>query len=133
MGAEESSMQDDAWTYREGMGRIDVTGYTVEGRDGEVGKVDEATLDPGTSYVVVTTGRWLFGKKVLLPASLVERIDRGEQKVYVARAKDELKGAPEFDEERFREPAYRQQVAAYYAPPASAADEDQPAESDAQP
>jgi hypothetical protein len=132
MGARESSTRDDAWTYREGIGRVDVTGYTVEARDGDVGKVDEATLDPGGSYLVVTTGPWLFGKKVLLPAALVERVDRDEQKVYVGRAKDELKAAPEFDEERFREPGYRQQVAAYYAPSAAEADEAETAESDSE-
>jgi hypothetical protein len=133
MEAHEASMRDDPWTYREGIGRVDVKGYTVESRDGEVGKADEATLEPGGSYLVVTTGPWLFGKKVLLPAALVERIDREEEKVYVGRSKDELKAAPEFDEERFREPGYRQQVAAYYAPPAAAAGEDEPAEPDSQP
>jgi hypothetical protein len=108
-------MSEDLWTYPASVGRLDVTGYDVEAVDGDVGSVDETSLDAGTSYLVVDTGRWIFGKKILIPAGMVERVDRDEEKVYVARTKDELAQAPEFDQDRYREPGYREQLSAYYA------------------
>ncbi len=109
----ESSMTN-MWSYPETVGRLDVTGYDVEAVDGEIGTVDRATLDVGASYLVVDTGPWIFGKKTLIPAGLVERVNRDEEKVYVARAKEEIKGAPEFDEDRYEDATWRQKIGAYY-------------------
>ena len=66
-------MGTDLWTYPETVGRMDLTGFEVEAVDGSIGKVDEATNDVGESYVVVDTGVWIFGNKVLLPAGVIER------------------------------------------------------------
>ena len=107
-------MDRDMWTYPESLGRLNVTGFDVEAKDGSIGKVDEVTYDAGESYVVVDTGFWIFGKKVLLPAGLIERVDRDEEKVYVDRTKDEIEQAPEFDEDAFREDSYRSAVGDYY-------------------
>ena len=107
-------MGTDLWTYPETVGRLDVTGFDVEAADGSIGKVDEATQDVGESYLVVDTGVWIFGKKVLLPAGLVERVDRDEEKVYVDRTKDEIEKAPEFDKDNYREADYRSAVGGYY-------------------
>ena len=38
----------------------------MEATDGSIGKVDEATSEGGSSYIVVDTGPWIFGKKVQL-------------------------------------------------------------------
>jgi hypothetical protein len=35
--------------------------------------------------------------------------------VYLSRAKDEIESAPEFDEDHYTEPAYRDKIGAYYA------------------
>jgi hypothetical protein len=110
----------DIWSYRAESGfgteTRDVAGYKVEATDGSIGKVDEATYDTGSSYVVVDTGPWIFGKKVLLPAGVVSRIDRDDEKVYVNRTKDQIKDAPEFDQASYREDDYRNRVGSYYGP-----------------
>jgi len=108
-------MQEQTWSFREDFGRIDVSGFNVEAVDGKVGKVDEAALEPGESYLVVDTGPPLVGKKVLLPAGLVSGIDRDDEVVYLVCTEDEIKKAPEYDRDRQRDAAYREQVAAYYA------------------
>jgi PRC-barrel domain len=108
-------MDRDLWTYPETVGRIDLTGFDVEAVDGSIGQVDEATQDVGESYIVVDTGVWIFGKKVLLPAGTVERVDRDEDKVYVDRTKGEIEHAPEFDKDHYREDGYRSTVGDYYA------------------
>ena len=53
---------------------VEIAGYSVEAIDGGIGKVDEATYDVGSSYIVVDTGPWIFGKKVLLPAGVIDRV-----------------------------------------------------------
>ena len=96
-------MKREMWTYSEEFGRLDVSGFDVEARDGSIGKVEEVTFDAGESYIVVDTGPWILGKKVLLPAGLIERVDRDDETVYVDRTKDEIKEAPEFDKDNYRE------------------------------
>ena len=105
----------DLWTYRnaELTGR-DLTGFKVEAVDGDIGKIDEATNDVGGSYVVVDTGPWIFGKKVLLPAGLLRDVDLDAETVFVNRTKDEIKNAPEFDEDRYRDQGYRGELGGYY-------------------
>ena len=111
----------DMWTYREdivapGVAPRNVVGYGVEATDGSIGKVDEATNEVGGSYVVVDTGPWIFGKKVMLPAGVIDRIDTDEEKVFVNRTKDEIKNAPELDESMSRDTNYRNEVGTYYGP-----------------
>ena len=107
-------MANDLWTYPESVGRLDLTGFEVEAADGSIGKVDEATQDVGESYIVVDAGLWIFGKKVLLPAGIVERVDRDEEKVYLDRTKYEIENAPEFDKDNYRGDDYRSAVGGYY-------------------
>lgn len=106
----------DMWTYRdhESWGTMDITGFNVEAIDGEVGTIDQATYDVGGSYMVVDTGPWIFGKKVLLPAGVIARIDFDEERVHVHRTKAEIENAPEFDEDRYLDEGYRADVASYY-------------------
>ena len=115
------------WTFPDTVGRLDLTGFDVEATDGSLGKVDEATYDVGESYIVVDTGLWIFGQKVLLPAGTVKGVDRQEEKVYVDRSKDEIKEAPEFDKDNYQDEAYRGQVGRYYAGDRAEEKEAQPA------
>jgi hypothetical protein len=105
----------DVWTDRETRTRsIDLTGYDVEATDGRIGTVDEATYDAGSSYLVVDTGFWIFGKKRMLPAGVVTRIDTEDRKVYVNRTKEQIKDAPDWDPDRRTDDAYRTSHSDYY-------------------
>jgi hypothetical protein len=111
----------EIWTYRDAelvgvdISRgVDLTGFGVEALDGSIGKIDEATYEVGSSYIVVDTGPWIFGSKVMLPAGVVERVDLQETKVYVDRTKDQIKAAPPVD----GEPSYEEHanvLGRYYA------------------
>jgi hypothetical protein len=112
----------DPWTYGdvETIGvdatrNLDLSGFSVEATDGGIGKVDEATYETSRSYIVVDTGPWIFGKKVLLPAGVIQRVDLDSETVFVDRTKDQIKNAPEFDETTYREDAYRTKVGDYYS------------------
>jgi hypothetical protein len=90
-------------------------GFSVEATDGSIGKIDESTYDVGASYVVVDTGPWIFGKKVMLPAGVIDRVDYDDEAVFVVLTKEQIKNAPEFDEAGYRDDAYRSQLGAYYS------------------
>jgi len=107
----------DVWQYREtSWTSADLSGFGVEAIDGSIGKVDEASNNVGASYIVVDTGPWIFGKKVMLPAGVVRDVDLDAQTVFVNRSKDEIKNAPEFDEGRYRDDTYRTDLGGYYGP-----------------
>src|SRR4029450_8848340 len=107
----------DPYSYRRGVlsQGSNLTGYDVEASDGSIGKIDEATYDTSSSYVVVDTGFWIFGKKRLIPAGVVTRIDNDNKNVYVSMTKDEIKNAPDYDPDRHgRETdTYRREVGDY--------------------
>ncbi len=87
------------WEYRPDAGfaeGTDLTGYTVVAVDGDVGHV-EAAYDSRPAYLEVGIGSF-FGREVMVPAGLVERIDSTEKKVYVDRTRDQIKDAPRFDQ-----------------------------------
>ncbi|NES28593.1 PRC-barrel domain containing protein [Micromonospora terminaliae] len=106
----------DPWSYREdaGVTGVDLVGYKVEASDGGIGKVDRASHEVNSSFLVVDTGPWIFGKKVMLPAGTVNHVDHDERKVYVDRSKDQIKAAPEYDEATDTDPAYRDKLGGYY-------------------
>src|SRR3954468_5082972 len=94
-------------------GQLDLVGYEVAATDGNVGEIDEASYETGAGWLVVDTGPWIFGRKVLLPAGTVDNVDHAERKVYVDRTKDQIKHSPEYDERTFGTDDYRRQVGDY--------------------
>lgn len=93
----------------------DISGFKVEATDGSIGTVDEHTYDSGASYLVVDTGPWIFGKKVMLPAGVIREVDLDDEVIYVDRTKDEIKDSPEFDESTYRNESYRSDLGDYYS------------------
>jgi hypothetical protein len=89
------------WNYQQGVGQAgrDVIGYDVEATDGAIGKIDEASDEAGSAYLVVDTGFWIFGKKRMIPAGVIERVDDQDRKVFVAMSKADIKSAPDFSDQ----------------------------------
>ena len=114
---------EDVWTFRESSSlgsnvvdtKVDLTGYKVEAMDGSIGSIDESTYGTTRSYIVVDTGPWIFGKKVMLPAGVIRGIDEQDEKVFVNRTKDEIKNAPEFDD-TLTDETYQSTLGSYYGP-----------------
>ena len=86
----------------------------MEAVDGDIGKVDEASNDVGSSYIVVNTGPWILGKKVMLPTGVISNIDLDTETVFVNRIKEQIKNSPEFDPDRYRDDTYRGELGDYY-------------------
>ena len=111
----------EIWAFRaqSGVGAdptrvADISGYGVEALDGSIGKVDDATYEVGSSYIVVDTGPWIFGKKVMIPAGVVDRVDSEDEKVYVHRTKDQIKDSPKFGETNYADETDRSELGSYY-------------------
>ena len=109
----------ETWKYRDpslasSLTQSEVLGYDVVAIDGSIGKIDDATLDADSGHVVVDTGPWIFGKKVMLPAGIITSADHAEEKVFVNRTKDEIKNAPEFDDFMRNDEKYRTELGSYY-------------------
>ena len=106
----------DIWTFSEAsLDPTSLIGYSVEATDGGIGKIDEATGETGRSHLIVDTGPWIFGRKVVLPAGTVQRVDDEDRKVYVDLTKDQIKDSPELGESTTADDAaYRDRLDTYY-------------------
>ena len=94
----------NVWSYRDTLARDlestnEMVGFDVEATDGSIGKIDELSTETSRHYLVVDTGFWIFGKKRLVPAGLVTRVDLNDRKVHIAMTKDQIKSAPDFDDQ----------------------------------
>lgn len=80
----------------------DIRGDAIEARDGTVGSVQDAYFDDerwAVRYLVVDTGGWLPGRKVLVsPASLVPG-DAGSDAIRAELTREQVEKAPGIDED----------------------------------
>jgi hypothetical protein len=111
----------DLWRYNKSATTqgTQLKGFDVEATDGHIGHVDDATEEVAGSYIVVDTGPWIFGRKVVLPAGTIERIDLDNKKVHVGMTKDQIKKSPEYDPDKYGPNStewddYRGRLGAYY-------------------
>lgn len=78
----------------------DTLDYTIEATDGEIGHVDDFFVDDQDwtiRYLLVDTGNWLPGKKVLISPRWVDGVDWHEGRVFVNMNKEQIENSPEFD------------------------------------
>ena len=104
------------WDYRDPSwsSAKNLVGYKIDALDGEIGRVDNATYDVGSSYLIVDTGPWIFGRKVMLPAGVVSGVDHANKHVMVDRTRDQIKSAPEYDASMTDDFSYRDRIGMYY-------------------
>lgn len=78
-------------------------GFTMGATDGEIGKVKDFYFDDQTwrvRYLVVETGNWLFGRKVLLSPVAIQSINWDEKVFPVNLSMDQIKHSPDIDTEK---------------------------------
>jgi hypothetical protein len=74
--------------------------YTIRARDGEVGEIDDFFFDDTTwtvRYLVVKTGNWLTGRKVLLSPDAVTQSHWEAQQFEVNLTREQVKDSPDID------------------------------------
>jgi hypothetical protein len=76
-----------------------VTGYDIQASDGEIGHVADFVVDDETwaiRYMIVDTGNWWPGKKVLVSPRWIQRVSWSESKVFVDFLRETIKLSPEY-------------------------------------
>lgn len=97
-----------------------VSGYAIVADDGEIGNVHDFIFDDQSwqiHYLVIDTGKWLPGRKVLLSPRWIESIDWARSKVNVQLARETIKYAPDYDQAATIRREYEERVFGYYGKP----------------
>jgi uncharacterized protein YrrD len=95
----------------------DVKGSRIEATDGEIGHVSDALLDPSSwrlTHFIVDTRSWLPGRQVVVDRGVVRAIRWEDSHVVVALTKEQIKGAPEYDERMTLDDTYKTSLSSYY-------------------
>jgi sporulation protein YlmC with PRC-barrel domain len=98
----------------------EVLGYRIQARDGEIGHVADMVADDETwtiQYLVVDTGEWLPGKKVLVAPAWIQEVRWSEQKVHVDLQRQTVKDSPAFDPNAPVNREYEVRLYDYYGRP----------------
>ncbi|HLE01774.1 MAG TPA: PRC-barrel domain-containing protein [Bdellovibrionota bacterium] len=91
-----------------------LTNMVVQATDGEIGSVEEFYFDDEkwtVRYLVVQTGGWLTGKKVLISPIAVEQINVPARAIHVSLTRKQVEDSPSIDTDK---PVSRQLEARYY-------------------
>jgi hypothetical protein len=81
-----------------------IIGLHVQATDEMTGHVADFVMDDknwAIQHMVVDTGHWLSGKRVMISSSQINRISWEESKVYVNLTKEAILGSPAFDPASF--------------------------------
>ncbi len=77
-----------------------IIGFDIEGTNGLVGTANDILFDDKswtTKWIVVHTGPWLFGRKVLVPLVALGKPDHESRHVAVQMTKQQIKESRDFD------------------------------------
>jgi uncharacterized protein (TIGR02271 family) len=94
----------------------DIKGLDLYSGNEKIGSVNDVLVDDDGQfrYLVINTGAWIFGKKVLLPIGR-SRIDYNQQRVYVNQlTKAQVEALPEFKDDMIADYEHEEQVRGVY-------------------
>lgn len=98
----------------------DLTGFEISALDGPIGHVREAYFDDArwvVRHVVVDTGGWLAGRRVLISPHAIQRIDVARGVLDVALSRQQIEQAPAVDSDRPVSRQYEIESSAFYGHP----------------
>jgi sporulation protein YlmC with PRC-barrel domain len=81
----------------------ELTGDTIAASDGEIGRVDEVYFDDEgwrVRYLVVDTGGWLAGRKVLISPIAIDRSRSTESAIAVGLTREQVEHSPGIDADK---------------------------------
>ncbi|MHB1921147.1 MAG: PRC-barrel domain-containing protein [Chitinophagaceae bacterium] len=89
-------------------------GYSLEATDGRIGEVDEFYFDDHTwtiRYLILKTGNWLDGRRVLISPEALEKAPWKSKSLPVKLSREQIRNSPPIDTEK---PVSRQQEMELY-------------------
>jgi uncharacterized protein YrrD len=90
-----------------------LNGFVVHATDGKIGHVEDCYFDDEhwtVRYLVVNTGSWLLGRRVLISPAAVSNLERRHHAVHVNLTREQVENSPDIDTAR---PISRRQEAGY--------------------
>ncbi len=94
-----------------------VTGYTIHATDGIIGDVEDFIVNDNSwklEYLVVDTGHWFPGKKVLISPKLVKEIEWDTSEVIINVSEADVKNSPEYEPGEAISESYAANLQNYY-------------------
>jgi len=98
----------------------EVRGYHLTGSDGAIGHVADFIVDDedwAVRYLVVDTGNWWAGKKVVIAPQWTRQIDWNQRTVDVGLSREAVKNSPSWNGPGAANREYEQLLYAYYGRP----------------
>jgi uncharacterized protein (TIGR02271 family) len=102
--------------YKEHFGDREIKGLDVYAADEKIGAVDDVLVDDEGRfrYLVINTGAWIIGKKVLLPIGRAQ-VDDNAKRVYATNlTKSQVEALPEFNDDLKIDYDHEEQVRGVY-------------------
>lgn len=99
----------------------ELKGYAIEAADGRIGTVNDVYFDDQhrtVRHLIVDTGGWLTGRRVLIPPPGVTAIDDNDRAVRVSMTRRQVEDAPSIDEDKPVSRQHEADVFGYYGYPA---------------
>ncbi len=93
---------------------FEINGYAIHATDGLIGTVNDFLFDDATwlvRWLVIDTGNWLPGRKILLPPSALAHVNHMGHQFAVRLTKQQIKECPEIEADR---PVSRQMETGIY-------------------
>lgn len=102
--------------YKEHFGNREIKGLDVYTADEKIGSVEDVLVDDEGRfrYLVINTGMWVIGKKVLLPIGRA-RVDDNAKRIYATNlTKAQVEALPEFNDDLKIDYDHEEQVRGVY-------------------
>jgi hypothetical protein len=97
-----------------------IIGHHIEARDGGIGHVEDFLLEDRTweiRYLVVNTGNWLPGKKVVIAPLWISDVSWKGSNVFIDLSRDAIKGSPPYDPKQPVDADYADRLHDHYGRP----------------
>jgi uncharacterized protein YrrD len=79
-----------------------VSDYSVQAQDGDLGHVEDFIVDDESwtiRYLIINTGNWWPGKKVLVSPLWIGRVSWADSKVFIKLSREKIKASPEYTDD----------------------------------
>jgi hypothetical protein len=80
-----------------------INGYAIAASDGRLGTVSDFLFDDASwlvRWMIVDTGKWLSGRKVLLPPAVLGHVDSSEREFGIGLTMQQIEDSPDIDTDR---------------------------------
>jgi sporulation protein YlmC with PRC-barrel domain len=94
-----------------------MSGYSISATDGTIGEVEDFIIDDNTlqiRYLVVDTGKWFPGKKVIISPDWIKEIKWHTAEVIINATAEQVKNCPEYEPAQYISEEYEANLQNYY-------------------